>query len=185
MYVQEGCQGSTCERWSSCQRAKLSSSGITRGSRSDLGSQHLPHLLTHTCSHTPAPVGSRPAIRARRSTRLDCTFLRCCSQFLSIHLHSCVPITFIHSFVFISSLHICLPSTPTLTPPPTQRVCVSAPEAAELPQHQEDGGDEEGPLFLRPSPRPRSLAVGVTPAHARGRVSTKAKPSSLASMRRL
>lgn len=59
-------------------------------------------------------------------------------------------------------------------PRPPQRVCVSAPEAAEFPQHQEDGGDEEGPLFLRRAPRPRALTAGFPPAHAGSRVRTQA-----------
>lgn len=71
----------------------------------------------------------------------------------------------------VSARHLLYPLTPTCPPP--QRVCVSAPEAAEFPQHQEDGGDEEGTLFHRRPPRPRSVTAGFTPAHAWSRVRTK------------
>uniref|UniRef100_A0AAQ4QJE8 Uncharacterized protein n=1 Tax=Gasterosteus aculeatus aculeatus TaxID=481459 RepID=A0AAQ4QJE8_GASAC len=46
-----------------------------------------------------------------------------------------------------------------------QRVCVPAPEAAKLPEREEDGGDEEGNLLLRCFPHPCSLTAGVTLAH--------------------
>lgn len=95
---------------------------------------------------------------------------------VSIYLSSLLCSRYLYSFIYFYFILIYLPgvsSHPNLQPP-TQRVCVSAPEAAEFPQHQEDGGDEEGPLFLRPSPRPRSLIAGFTPSHAWSRVRTKA-----------
>lgn len=51
-----------------------------------------------------------------------------------------------------------------------QRVCVPAPEAAKLPEREEDGGDEEGNLLLRCFPHPCSLTAGVTLAHTWSRV---------------
>ena len=85
---------------------------------------------------------------------------------------SCVLGLLLSCVLIISVYFSVFPLPASLIPPPffLQRVCVSAPEAAELPQREEDGGDEERNLLLRCSPHPRSLSAGFTPAHTWSRV---------------
>ena len=54
--------------------------------------------------------------------------------------------------------------------PSTQRLCVPAPQTAELPECEEDGCDEEGDLLLRRSPPPHPIAARLPSPDAGNRV---------------